>query len=373
MISSRQRVWSPVFTRSLSAWILFSWAVTLVGCLQPDSVLCSSGRICPAETTCFKDGCAVPERVTACIGQAEGAACLPPMIGTCVGELCVSSGCGDGIPTDGEECDDGALNTNTPGGRCRLNCRLGGCGDRILDTPTGEVCDDGNTTSGDGCSADCHSDERCGNGIVDLEVGEVCDDGNTTSGDGCAADCKNDEHCGNGVTEPEFGEQCDEGEHNGIGLCCTATCQIPSVCGDGAIECREECESDDDITADCLWVGFGGGTPTCVDCVIDYSDCHNICGDGNTYPDDGEECDGTDFGGQDCLSFGFTEGSLLCVDCVIDSSGCSYSCGDGVLNQTLGEECDGTDFGGKHCSDYGLSSGTLACADCVIDPSGCTP
>ncbi|MCA9612885.1 MAG: DUF4215 domain-containing protein, partial [Myxococcales bacterium] len=36
----------------------------------------------------------------------------------------------------------------------------------------------------------------CGDEFVDLD--EVCDDGNRTSGDGCAADCQSDETCGNG-------------------------------------------------------------------------------------------------------------------------------------------------------------------------------
>jgi cysteine-rich repeat protein len=37
--------------------------------------------------------------------------------------------------------------------KCRLDCSIPACGDGILDG--GEICDDGNTTSGDGCSADC--------------------------------------------------------------------------------------------------------------------------------------------------------------------------------------------------------------------------
>jgi len=58
---------------------------------------------------------------------------------------------------DGEETDG-------PAGRC---------GDNVVQPERGEVCDDGNTTGGDGCSADCTSDETCGNGIVD--PGEACD------------------------------------------------------------------------------------------------------------------------------------------------------------------------------------------------------
>jgi cysteine-rich repeat protein len=38
---------------------------------------------------------------------------------------------------------------------CRVNCTKPVCGDGILDG--GEVCDDANTTGGDGCSADCKS------------------------------------------------------------------------------------------------------------------------------------------------------------------------------------------------------------------------
>jgi cysteine-rich repeat protein len=59
------------------------------------------------------------------------------------------------------------------------------CGDGIL--TSGEQCDDGNTASGDGCSATCVLERRCGNGIVD--PGETCDDGNLTCGT-CSADCQ---------------------------------------------------------------------------------------------------------------------------------------------------------------------------------------
>lgn len=79
-----------------------------------------------------------------------------------------------------------------PGQICAANqdacIDIGGCGDGVLEK--GEVCDDGNILDGDGCSADCKSEEVCGNGIIDWETGERCDDGNRVSGDGCSADCK---------------------------------------------------------------------------------------------------------------------------------------------------------------------------------------
>lgn len=60
------------------------------------------------------------------------------------------------------------------------------CGDASVESP--EICDDGNITSCDGCSADCtRVDDVCGDGIV--ECGEQCDDGNAVPGDGCENDC----------------------------------------------------------------------------------------------------------------------------------------------------------------------------------------
>jgi cysteine-rich repeat protein len=71
-----------------------------------------------------------------------------------------------------------------------------------------EMCDDGNTISGDGCNAKCTSTEVCGNGFVDPT--EACDDRNTVSCDGCIANCSRaDKLCGDGIME--CGEACDDG------------------------------------------------------------------------------------------------------------------------------------------------------------------
>lgn len=62
------------------------------------------------------------------------------------------------------------------------------CADTVVDD--GEDCDDGNTTSGDGCDADCVL-EFCGDGIVNDSY-EHCDDGDAVflAGDGCDATCR---------------------------------------------------------------------------------------------------------------------------------------------------------------------------------------
>ncbi len=102
------------------------------------------------------------------------------------------------------------------------------------DIEASEACDDGNTLSGDGCSATCQIESGttavCGNGTV--ETGETCEDGNTVSGDGCSATCQTETVavCGNNATET--GETCDDGNTiSGDG--CSATCQTEIIDGGG--------------------------------------------------------------------------------------------------------------------------------------------
>ena len=97
--------------------------------------------------------------------------------------------CGDGVVDTGEQCDDG--NTSNGDGcsaTCQNETHTPTCGDGVVDVAT-ETCDDGNTTSGDGCSATCQTEtvNKCGNGHLDS--GEACDDSNTMAGDGCSATC----------------------------------------------------------------------------------------------------------------------------------------------------------------------------------------
>jgi serine protease len=135
-----------------------------------------------------------------------------------------------------------------------------------------EVCDDGNTLGGDGCSADCLSDETCGNTIHDAAAGEACDDGNGLDGDGCSANCLSDETCGNGVTDTATGETCDDGPDNGYGPnACRGDCQLP-VCGDWITDPTygEQCDDgnsidDDGCSNTCRFPNEGCGcqaTPT---------------------------------------------------------------------------------------------------------------
>jgi cysteine-rich repeat protein len=167
--------------------------VVTAGCFAPSfstHPVCGPNNECPIGTQCVGGLTCVS---TDCTGVADNEACANFVIesGVCLNDNCIAVGCGDGILTADEECDDGLSNSSTHGDACRTNCVLPRCGDNVLDF--GEVCDDGNLMNGDGCAAGCKSKEVCGNSIVDASKNEQCDDGVTgLSGDGCSSNCLNE-------------------------------------------------------------------------------------------------------------------------------------------------------------------------------------
>lgn len=108
--------------------------------------------------------------------------------------------CGNGVVESGEQCDDGADNSDLRPDACRPDdCRKAYCGDGTIDT--GEQCDDGMGNSdqaGLKCRMNCRM-PRCGDGVVDTgdrtdlprkTYSEQCDDMNTDDSDGCMKNCK---------------------------------------------------------------------------------------------------------------------------------------------------------------------------------------
>lgn len=144
---------------------------------------------------------------------------------------------------------------------------VGGCGDGEVSAE--EVCDDGNIIAGDGCSADCNSDETCGNGVTNTVKGESCDDGNGDNSDACpdgvSGTCR-PAVCGDGHrrTQGANPEGCDNGSANSnmMPSACRTDCRVP-FCGDGVIDAGEVCDPGGSYGN--LEVGCPG-EPDCLNC-----------------------------------------------------------------------------------------------------------
>lgn len=94
-------------------------------------------------------------------------------------------GCSNGLVCkQADEVWDGAA----PGYYCAPFYAI--CGNNQIEAD--EVCDDGNTKGGDGCSADCKSNETCGDGVVQVTKGEQCESTAPKEWVNCTADCKLD-------------------------------------------------------------------------------------------------------------------------------------------------------------------------------------
>jgi cysteine-rich repeat protein len=267
----------------------------------------------------------------------------------------------------------------------------------------GEGCDDGNTSSGDGCSNSCAIESGyscntaspnicsavCGNGI--RTVGEGCDDGNTSSGDGCSNSCAIESGyscntaspnicsavCGNGIRSA--GEGCDDGNvASGDG--CSNSCAIESgyscntaspnvciqVCGNGIRTAGEGCDdgntgNGDGCSATCrVEIGFScmGTMPTV--CMPAPAVC------GNGFVTSGEGCDdGNLVNGDGCQSNCTVQAGFGCSG---QPSVCIALCGNGVVNS--GETCDdGNLTNGDGCQS---NCSTQAGYICNGMPSACT-
>ena len=210
-----------------------------------------------------------------------------------------NSVCGDGVRTEDEECDAGKNNGDGKGcsAACRIEeyatctsnalghtsvCTPGKCGDGKIGK--GEVCDDGNSRGGDGCSADCKA----------VEAYYKC----RKEGGSCALTACGDGKLNDGNTS-YIGEECDLGAgKNGEGKGCTYFCRLEpgyecansnctqvkaqSNCGDGILGKNEACDDRNQLGGD-------GCSPECrvetgFECFNNTNEsasvCRPTCGDG---------------------------------------------------------------------------------------------
>jgi hypothetical protein len=149
-----------------------------------------------------------------------------PLLETLPTELLATSVCapicGDGIVTGSEQCDPGASDDSSAQLGCTSTCEFR-CGNGTVEEEF-EECDNGFNVSvyalEDGaCSPTCQHALRCGDGVVSSQFGELCDDGVNDGGYGeCGEGCVLGPRCGDGIVQAEF-EECDAGPGNGDGPC----------------------------------------------------------------------------------------------------------------------------------------------------------
>ena len=119
--------------------------------------ICSGLEVCalgygPAFGACQATGAGDGGR-NAAVGTRCG------RFGKCDGQgACLGPSCGDGTLDPGEQCDEGARNSDTSPDQCRTNCLLPHCGDGVTDPDAGEICDldAGHNGTGEGCNATCN-------------------------------------------------------------------------------------------------------------------------------------------------------------------------------------------------------------------------
>jgi cysteine-rich repeat protein len=214
-------------------------ALLLVACLETPAVQCADGRLCPAGRACdnVHGGCVLPGQLAECAARPDETACSyqGEPDGACFDGVCFPAGCGNGELEEGEVCDDGNSNN---GDGCSADCTSDEtCGNGIIDFLT-EGCDDGNTEDGDGCQSNCIP-STCGDGVVDLEFNEACDKGSDNSNDPdatCRLNCQ-PQRCSDGIVDPAAGENCDDGNlFPGDG--CSGACAVEE-CGNGVVDLDE--------------------------------------------------------------------------------------------------------------------------------------
>ncbi|HYC57389.1 MAG TPA: hypothetical protein VEL28_20830 [Candidatus Binatia bacterium] len=177
---------------------------------------------------------------------------------------------------------------------------------------------------------------------AELEETESCDDGNTSGGDGCSAECQ-DETCV--ADTPGYPDQalCDDDDPCTIDACIAGDGCDHQTCDDG-IDCTIDACTPEGCAYDPSHAACDDGD-VCTDDICGNAGCSNAM---NTAPcDDDDECTSGDI-----CSAGTCAGA--------DIPGCGVLCGDGVVE------------GDEHCDDGDgdFAMGDACRADCSPVPCG---
>lgn len=340
------------------------------------------GQTCGANVVCASGYCDPDGSICACDQNAD---CPLPNVCNVIAtpNACVAPGCGNQVVETGEGCDDG--NTSNGDG-CNNNClrEIGEpcagannvCASGFCD-PAGNLCqcnEDTDCPGGFSCDVGLTPNQcvptGCGDGSEG--VGEGCDDGNLNNGDGCNAQCLK-----------ELGQPCTTGPVCASGFCDAMIC----ACNEN-VDCPgvQLCNTSANPNA-CV-------NPGCGNHVLELNEG---CDDGNTVSNDGctsacllelgEACTASSA----CASGACAAIDAICVcdenaDCPTGTPVCKLAadpnlcvvagCGNGVLE--MGEACDddnttnGDGCNGGCLLEIGQScpGGSNTCASGFCDPVG---
>ncbi len=292
-------------------------------------------------------------------------------------------GCGNGLPNSGEQCDDG---NNSAGDGCSPVCMLEGCGNGIQDP--GEECDRGGYNSypmpKPFCGQPMSYFSGGGTAGVNCEAGSV----GTINGQ------IHFEWCGGSITQPLTGltinkscqimtldlpsascgdenvngaEECDDGLNNHNNRACNDQCK-QTFCGDGTMQGANGKKTKGETGVGDESCEPSPALPTC------DTDCAGKCGNGKK--DRGEDCDN----GEPGRVVGGTNGNpnagaVPCQGRAQIGFECTPFCGNGKVDGGPGvgglppkgkEECDAV--GGTGVD---IDGNTVKCKkDCTIETCG---
>lgn len=136
--------WLGVARMSIAALALGAGTACFDGA-NAQGLPCVSDEECGIGQSCEQGFCGGPP-ATSSAGTSSGSSTTS--VDSSTGPSVV---CGDGIVDEGEDCDPGGEDTMG----CDADCTQVVCGDGYINAMAGELCDDGNDSSVDECTAEC--------------------------------------------------------------------------------------------------------------------------------------------------------------------------------------------------------------------------